>query len=815
MIGQNRSSHHPAQAKWFRLQLGSPLVRLLLLGTAAGALALAFGGPALAGSSGGPAIGTHLEAPKLQAGKEMLVTADELQYDYQNDRVAAVGHVQIYNDGAVLEAERITYDRKANTMFAEGNVRMKTKSGDVIYAERLELTQDFKKGFVDSLRLEGADRTHFAAAHADRRDGDVTVLRSGVYTACEPCKEDPKKPVAWQVKAARIIHKEGERMVYYENATVEMFGFPVAWFPYFSHPDPTVKRKSGFLTPQFVRTSKVGYGVEMPYFWAIAPDYDVTLTPMLTSKQGLLMQAEWRQRLINGAYTIRAAGIHQEDKDVYVRTDGTSATPGYRDDRGLLESHGEFWLNDRWSWGWDAVMLSDKTFLQDYDLNRKFVYGQKEVRSQLFLTGQGDRSFFDVRSVYYMGLSEYDSQKQLPIVHPVMDYNYTFAPPVYGGELGFDVNLTSMSRTDADFEGINGNSCNSLSTDITRNNCLMRGAPGTYTRLSADMHWKRALIEPVTGQVLTPFMNVRGDTAWRDLTDRPYVGEFINTQNEMVARGMPTVGVEYRWPFIAVQSWGTQTIEPIAQFVVRPNETQVGKLPNEDAQSLVFDDTNLFAIDKYSGYDRVEGGGRLNAGVKYSAQLNGAGSFNALFGQSYQLFGANSFALPDMANTGLESGLDTRKSDYVAGVSYHPDKIYTLASHYRFDNEDFSVRRLELQATANYDRVMLGALYGRYAPQPLLGYTDWREAIVGTGGLKVTDHWSITAAVRYDVVNDKLDATNYGIKYLDDCVGLSVNYITDYTESGNAENVHKIMFKIDLRTLGEGGFSTNVGSSTQ
>ncbi|NJL50287.1 MAG: LPS-assembly protein LptD [Blastochloris sp.] len=785
-----------------------------LLGAAVSALACAFGNSALAGSSSGPAIGTHLETPKLAAGKEMLVTADELHYDYQNDRVSAVGHVQIYNDGAVLEAERVTYDRKANTMYAEGNVRLKTKSGDVVYAERLELTQDFKKGFVDSLRLEGADKTHFAAAHADRRDGDVTVLRSGVYTACEPCKEDPKKPVAWQVKAARIIHREGERMVYYENATIEMFGFPVAWFPYFSHPDPTVKRKSGFLTPRFLQTTKIGFGAEVPYFWAIAPDYDLTLSPTLTTKQGLLMQAEWRQRLINGAYTIRAAGIHQGDLSVFMRSDGT-VTPGYRENRGLIESHGEFWLNERWSWGWDAMLLSDKTFLQDYDLHKNHVFGQKETRSQLFLTGQGDRSFFDVRSVYYMGLSEWDVQKQFPVLHPVMDYNYTFLPPVMGGEAGFDVNLASMSRSQADLDGIKGYDCSALSTDISRNNCVMRGAPGTYSRLSANLRWKKRLIEPATGQVVTPFLTVRGDSAGRDAPTYTYSSEFVSSDNQMLTRGMATAGLEYRWPFIAVQSWGTQTLEPIAQLIVRPNESLIGKLPNEDAQSLVFDDTNLFEINKYSGYDRVEGGGRVNAGLQYTAQLNGAGTINALFGQSYHIFGLNSFAEVDMANTGLESGLDTTRSDYVARFAYQPDNVYTLSSHYRFDNDDFSVNRLEVQASANYDRVTLSALYGRYAPQPLLGYADWREAVVGSTGLKVTDHWSVIAAVRYDVVNDKLDTTNYGIKYLDDCVGISVNYITDYTESGNAENVHKIMFKIDLRTLGEGGFSTSVGPATQ
>jgi LPS-assembly protein len=798
-------------------EAGLALVRTLLLGTAAGALALASSGalaPANA-QSRGPAIGTGLEAPRLQAGKEMLVTADELQYDYQNDRVSAVGHVQIYNDGSVLEADRVTYDRRANKMYGEGNVRLKSKSGDVVYAERLELTQDFKEGFVQSLRLEGADRTHFAAASADRREGDVTVLRSGVYTACEPCKEDPKKPVAWQVKAARIIHKEGERMVYYENATVEMFGLPIAWFPYFSHPDPTVKRKSGFLMPELSQSTKFGFSAGIPYYWALAPDYDVTLTPTITTEQGLLMQGEWRQRLINGAYTIRAAGIHQEDLSVFVRSDG-STTPGYREDRGMIESHGEFWLNDRWRWGWDAAMLSDKTFLQDYDLDKHtvFSFGQKEIRSQVFITGLGDRSFFDARSVYYMGLSEYDIQKQLPITHPIIDYNYVFLPPVWGGEAGFNVNVASMSRTQADLDGINGSDCSALSTDVSRNNCVMRGAPGTYSRLSADMYWKKRLIEPTTGQVVTPFLMVRGDAGWRDAPTYDYSTEFVSSDNQMVSRGMAAAGLEYRWPFIAVQSWGTQTLEPIAQVIVRPNESQIGKLPNEDAQSLVFDDTNLFEINKYSGYDRVEGGGRVNAGLQYTAQLNGAGTVNALFGQSYHLFGLNSFAQADMANTGLDSGLDTTRSDYVARLTYQPDSVYTLSSHYRFAETDFEVRRFELQGGAKYERLNLAALYGRYAPQPLLGYTDWREAVVGSTGLKISSNWSVSAAVRYDLINEKIDTTNFGIKYLDDCFGLSVNYVTDYTESGNAENVHKVLFKIDLRTLGEGGFSTNVGSLT-
>ena len=330
MVDRGRSTRHHE-----RLNV---LGRLLLLG-ASGLVLLAAGALSPAAAAPAPNTAARAQPPSVAAGKQMLVTADELQYDYQKDRVAAAGHVQIYHDGNVLEADRVVYDRKTNKLAAEGNVRLKKKSGDVIYAQQLELSQDFKEGFVKSLRLETTDRTHLAGAQAERRDGDVTVLRSGVYTACESCKEDPKKPPTWQIKAARIIHKEGERTIYYENATIEMFGLPIAWLPYFSTPDPTVTRKSGFLVPVFFQSTKLGFTYEMPYFWSIAPDYDLTLTPAYSSKQGFLMQGEWRQRLINGAYTIRLAGIHQEDLSAFVRSNGTF-TPGYREDRGLIESHG-------------------------------------------------------------------------------------------------------------------------------------------------------------------------------------------------------------------------------------------------------------------------------------------------------------------------------------------------------------------------------------------------------------------------------------------------------------------------------------------
>jgi LPS-assembly protein len=755
----------------------------------------------------------------------MLLQATEIQYDYTNKRVSAVGNVQAYYAGTTIEADKLTYDEVAKRLHAEGNVRMTDPDGRITYAEIINLSDDFRDGFVDSLRLDTPDQTRMAAARADRSGGNFTVFHSGVYTACEPCKDDPKKPPLWQVKGARMIHDEGEKMIYFENASLEFFGRPVAYFPFFSAPDPTVKRKSGFLMPTPTYSSKYGFGVDIPYYWALAPDYDLTLMARPMTRQGALLQGEWRQRLINGAYTIRASGLYQLDKDVFLR-DAGPATPGYRNWRGAVESSGQFALTDKWVWGWDGILPSDPTYFQDYGLSTyqrrfdQFRTGVSEGVSQLYVSGRGARSYFDARTIYYYGFSEADAQRQIPVIHPVIDYDYKFGPPIFGGELGYRVNFTSLSRQSASFDPITAGAiasggCGPTSADPAVKipaNCLMRGIPGTYSRISAETEWKRSLTDPM-GQVFTPFVKLRADAAAISIRNEPGVSNFTSTGDSTEFRLMPTAGVEYRYPFINVQTWGTQTIEPIAQLILRPDEPRIGRLPNEDSQSLIFDDSNLFRIDKFAGWDRVEGGGRANVGVQYTAQFNRGGFVNAMFGQSYHLFGTNSFAVGDATNTGIGSGLDTARSDYVARLSYKPDRTYTFTTRYRFDQSTFEMRRFEVEANANFDRWSVGVLYGRYDAQPQLGYLQPREGILGNAAVKLDRNWIATAALRYDIDARKFDQTQFGIGYIDDCLILALNYITSYAYSGNPRQDHRVILQLSLRTLGGVAFGQTVATN--
>ena len=683
----------------------------------------------------------------------------------------------------------------------------------------------------------------------------------GTYTACEPCKDKPDRPPLWQVRAARIIHQNEEQMVYYEQARLELWGVPIAYLPFFSTPDPSVKRKTGFLAPAFISNDRLGKGVAIPFFWNIAPNYDVTIKPTFLTRQGILGQAEWRHRLLNGSYNIRLSGIFQKDPEAFAQK---PSGPGSREWRGSIESTGKFYVASKWTVGWDVAALSDRWFINDYKMPSEGVATTyfKESISTVYLNGQGDRGYFDMRGYYFRGLSAFDTQKSMPVVRPVVDYNKTIdLPPEktgIGGQLEVDLNLTSLTRQQAAFQST-GNRvldrayslydvCEDPVTraqTYNRNNCLLRGVGGDYTRLSAQATWKRKFIDPI-GQVWTPFAYVRADASWLS-TDMSRTYTYINstlvssipnaaqsaffdqTGTSMTGRVMPGAGIDYRYPFVAKTGEVTHIFEPIAQVIVRPNEQRTYARPNEDAQSLVFDDTNLFEWNKFSGYDRTEGGTRVNYGGQYTANFARGGYFNLMAGQSLQVAGRNSYAVGDVANTGINSGLEQGRSDFVTRAAFAPNSMFSFGVRARFNETDLALRRIDASATMTLGNLQASVLYARYAAQPELGFNTRREGIYAYARYKFLENYWVSAQTTLDLdrhLQDSLYGTKtsvvypaivgLGIGYEDECTIFSVNYVNSLTDTYSNTRVRSqtILFKLELKTLGELNFKTGLSSVT-
>jgi len=169
------------------------------------------------------------------------------------------------------------------------------------------------------------------------------------------------KPPKWQVKAARIIHDQDEKMVYFEDARLEFFGWPLAWLPYFSIPDPSAKRQERLLDPLLRRRHDLWLRGHHTLLLRIAPDYDVTLTPMITFKQGPLLQGEWRQRLVTALTHPRHRHIPARHEGCRGRRrhSGQSRFPRQPRIGGTVQAHRQMGVG----LGWHRRL--DKSFFQD------------------------------------------------------------------------------------------------------------------------------------------------------------------------------------------------------------------------------------------------------------------------------------------------------------------------------------------------------------------------------------------------------------------------------------------------------------------
>ncbi len=401
--------------------------------------------------------------PNVDRSQPLYMQADQLLYDTRNSRVIAQGNVEIYYNNYILTADQVVYDQSVNKLIAEGNAQLKDPNGGITRADRFEALDDFRDAFIQSLSVVTADDTRIAAERATRREGNTAEYEHGKFT---PCKNDPGMPPLWCIGAARIIHDQRAATITYQDAQFEFFGVPILYTPYFQHPDPTVKHRSGFLMPNFGNSSTLGTFVETPYYFALSPSYDFTFNPRYYSKFGEFWQGEWRQRLATGQYNIKLAAI---DQDASTAT-AAGVEPGWR---GSVQTKGQFSLSSWWRYGWDVTADTDDSFRRFYKLDPIV---QTDRVNTVYLQGMSDRNYFATKLYQFGGLLLTDTPYSNAWVHPVVDYNYIVNQPVLGGELSFTGHARSLTRSD--------------STDTNR--------------AVVEANWRRQMIDPI-GQVWTPF----------------------------------------------------------------------------------------------------------------------------------------------------------------------------------------------------------------------------------------------------------------------------------------------------------------------
>jgi len=728
---------------------------------------------------------------KVDKSQPLYLQGDELIYDTRNNRVIARGSVEIYYNNYYLAADEVIYDRGANTLTARGNAQLKEPNGNIVRGETIDTTADFRDAFIESLSVIGKDDTRIAARRAVRKDGNVSEFEQGKFT---PCKNDPGKPPLWCLSAARIVHDQQAATITYQDAQFELFGVPVMYLPYFQHADPSVKRRTGFLLPEYMNSSQLGFGVTLPYYFALSPTYDFTFAPQYLSKQGVLYQGEWRQRLAiggaTGTYNVKLAGIDQDINDL--PSDLSHRIDGWR---GSVQTKGIFSLASWWKFGWDVTLESDDTFRRFYKLDSIL---QTDRINTAWIQGLSDRNHFAMQFYQFGGLLIEDSPASESRVHPVIDWNYIYGQSVLGGELSFNANAQSVSRSDG--------------TDSNR--------------IAVDVNWRRKMIDPI-GQVWTPFAYARADVTQFTNGYDPDTG--LSISDDSATRAIGAAGVTYAYPFVANTTAGSHVVEPIGQIVARPGYVSQRRLPDEDAKSLVWDDSLLFDVDKFSGWDRVETGTRANVGVQYAFQARGGGYARFIAGQSFHLAGTNPYTdpgispyetvdsfgnrlyYPNATTFSPNSGLDTDRSDYVLGAYIAPIDTFRLIAQSRFDEDDLSLQRQSVYGQSTLGPVSLQAQYNYARDDAAVGKFGSQQEGLGGVGLKLNDRWSVSALARYDIDSNLWLQEQFQLRYADECFVLTASYIqTEINDPlRDIRPDQTVMLRFELKHLGQFNYKTD------
>jgi LPS-assembly protein len=634
-----------------------------------------------------------------------------------------------------------------------------------MFADYAEMTQDMNEGVLKDMRALMAQNGKLAANGVRRTAGKINELSRVVYSACNLCKTDPTKPPLWQIRAySGVQDLENKRDEYYD-AVLEMFGWPVAWFPYISAPDPSVKRASGLLMPSIGNSSHLGAFVAQPYYLVIDDQSDATFTPVLTTRAGPQINLEYRRRFDDGFVLLE-----------------TSA--GYVDDsvQGTLATKGQFNYDDTWRWGFDINRASSSDYVRDFRFGNGYNLDPNLLSSQIYVEGFGEGAYSRLDTKFYQGLSTTINDSELPVVLPRYQYSYFGQPDAWGGRFSLDAGAFNVLRTD-----------------------------GTNTRrASMTVNWER----PFVGELGDLWkITLHGDAAAysaSDFNEQPNYGTHSNIE---AARALPQVAVDFRWPFMRDSgAWGTQVIEPMLQLVVAPQtgDSQINKYPNEDSLDLEFSDANLFGFNRFPGIDRLEGGVRLNAALHGTWYLGGT-TFDGFIGQSYRDGKDNLF--PEY------TGLHNQVSDVVARVTVSPAPWLDLTYRTRLDAQTLATRMADTVASVGVPafRLNLGYLYTTYDPYTLFdtappptpatdpGFFLSRNEIT-LGATSKVGSYRFNAFVRRDLTTNTMVAIGADAIYEDECFIADLKFYRRYTSIDNDNGATALLLLFTFKTIGQFGY---------
>lgn len=703
----------------------------------------------------GGAAAQEDNAAKSKPAPQAVISADSVSYDDSLATIIASGNVEITHGERILLADSVRYDQRNDSVAASGNVVIMEPTGEVMFADQVELSDELRSGVIKNIRILMGENGRFAANGARRVDGRKTVMARAVYSPCKICEDEPDRPPLWQIKASTIVHDQDSRDVSYTNARLELLGIPIAYTPYLTHPDPTVERRTGLLVPQFGSNTVFGGYTRVPVFMVYNESIDATVEPIFTAQENTIMALEYRQRFNNGKLELTGS-VTKADREA-----GTIASPVIFPDetRGHFFGEVRFDVSDKWRWGVDYRRATDPTYLDRYEF---FGDPGEALESTVFLEGFNRRSYSVANVFGYQETSLTDPVDE-PLVAPILDYNYVGEADSVGGRWAFDGNFRAHIRDQ-----------------------------GADTRRFSVKSGYRVPFVSDFGLVTAVSASVAADGYHLDQT----IVDGLEENNVTVGRVVPRLAVEWRYPLVRGSTGVRQLIEPVAALIAAPNTGNPTEIIEEDSVVVELDDTNLFSEDQIPGLDRADLGQRGVYGLKTGLYGEHGGRMTAFVGQSYRV--------RNDENAALTSDLRSGRSDYVGRLEVVPNKYFDLLYRFRLTDKDLNLLRSEFGVTMGPPAFRLASDYIFIDSEASDGVFPDRKELSAVVSSQITDFWSMRLHSRRDLTATGGTLEHGGqLTYEDECFRLELDYNRNFTSSVDIEQATTVSVRLVFRSLGD------------
>jgi len=691
-------------------------------------------------------LGLAFIAPSFAAETDISFEAETVVTNEEDGSLFATGNVIMKQAGMTLSADEVRYNRTEGRAVAKGNVVFVEADGSTHKSDVMTLDSEFTHIIAETLRSRYPDGSFFTARDGDIKTKSLSIFDGSRFSACNCDFENGETPI-WDLRATSTRHNVETKTIVHRNVRMHIMNLPVGYLPYLAHPDWTVRRRSGFLTPTFLLNTDLGFTASIPYFKVIDETRDVEFAPFIYQRRGKALRTRYRQNwddseLNMSLYTASVETYKKNRESVAAIDAGYGARIGN---------------------GWDVKArlrrASQDTFMRRYKFN-----GDTKLQSDVVAERLKQDRYYRVEMSDIQGLNAADTPDREPTILPHVVYE-KIAPGMRSGQ---------RIKTEVSAIQVDNDEGHNMSRWIG----------------NVELH-----DEVRTGRLVTD-LKAGAIGTYHSIQKKPSAA---TTKTDDLGRITPQVSAGWRLPIAVTSSGRSAILEPRLQFVHVGGPDMTDDIPNRDSADYRIDEGNLFLLNRYQGYDYLRPGSRADMGVSAVAQDAVLGEVSGFIGGSYRMSGK--------PTKGLAVNDRDAVSDIVASLSVDPDLPVRVSWAGRMASNDLTLNESNTNITGTYGKLGYTVEHQQLARSYFTSAASNLEELKLTLSYDLPKGWTAKGTQVWDLSNGrrKRDSATAALQWtggIQDCLTFNLDYDRDLESDRDISANDQFMLTINFKYLG-------------